>query len=84
MNIMDGYSSRCVCCNVVLSDQAHTINPYTGLFDPVCNACKSSIRKSNIFFEQDKIDLENDVWREPMGSITASDGVDSEFRYSGL
>lgn len=83
-NPMKGYGSRCRCCNKVLSNQTLSINPYTGEFDPLCNTCKSEIRKSNIFFYEDKMSLENSVWREKMGSMESSPCRDAEAVYQGF
>ena len=80
---MKGYSSRCICCNKVLSDSTFSFNKYTGEMEPICSHCNRIIKASTYNFKDDIEELKHDVWGKPLGSIEFDSSVDPESSYQG-
>ena len=78
-----GYSSRCICCNKVLSDTTFSLNKFTGEMEPICSHCKWIIKTSQSNFYNDQEEVETEVWGKPLGTVTLDDYCDVESVYQG-
>lgn len=78
---MKGYSSRCVCCNAVLSDNTFSSNRFTKEMDPTCSQCRKIIKMS--VNDTSHVSGEQEIWREPMGQFRIDTDSDTESTYQG-
>lgn len=82
VNKMEGYASRCSCCDKVLASGTSPINRHTGLLDDLCTGCRREVRMAVVNHDRDVAELSTTVWRATLGAVEWSEDFDSLYEFN--